>query len=742
MPHLARAEEGEGNDGLERHHAELANLRDPAGGFARLRLVIRKPMNDPNAFRAIAERIASLIDEGRPDLAAREAAASRERFPREAEATRLHAIALLQLGRFDEAHAALLAARALAPRSIEVLCNLGSVALARGDVREAVAALEQALSLAPTHPAVLNGLGNARRANGDMAGARDAYAGAVRSAPGHVGAWFNLGAAELTLGETAQAEHAARHALTLAPGHPEGLLLFGHVLAAQRRFSEAETVYASGMRAAPRDARFPYQCGLMAEELKRPADAAAAHARALALDPNLHHALGQLVFLRRQLCDWRDLDALSARLRACVAEGAIGVAPFGFLSEPAGADEQLHCARICAAGIEANAAPVRARLAFAQPRNPADTRVSVGFVSNGFGNHPTGLLTVAMLEELRTNSHLDVHLFSTASDDNGAISARLHAASGAWHDVAGLAPPVLAERIHAGGIEILVDLRGYGGGGVADALALRPAPVQVGWLAYPGTSGSPWIDYAIADRIVLPDALRPQFSEKVLWLPRCFQPSDPSRIVGTPPPRAACGLPESGVVYVCFNNSYKINPASFERMLGVLRSVADSVLWLLCGPADADQRLRAHAASRGIDPARLVFMPKLAHLDYLARYRHADLFLDTVPYNAHTTASDAIWAGCPVLTVPGETFASRVAASLNHHLGMLQLNARDDAEFIDIAVRLGRDAGARNALRAELAEKRTSSGLFDMRGFAGDFADLLRAIARQHRAGLAPGAIE
>ncbi|HEY0178581.1 MAG TPA: tetratricopeptide repeat protein, partial [Dokdonella sp.] len=411
-------------------------------------------------------RIADLLERGRFDDAAADAAALRRRAPQMAEAARLHGIALLQLGRVDAARAALAEACRLAPRSIDALCNLGSALLAGGDAAAAVATLERARALAPAQPAVLNGLGNARRAAGDLDGACAAYRDATRAAPSYVGARFNLAAAELARGDAAAAERELRHGLALAPGHPEGLLLLGIVLAAQRRFAEAEATYAAGARAAPRDARFPYQLGLAAEEQKRYADAADAQARALALDPGLHHALGQLVFLRRQLCDWRDLDALSAELRARVAAEAPGIAPFGFLSEPAGADEQLRCARTCAAGIEAVAAPLRARLAFAARPVAADAPLRVGFVSNGFGLHPTGLLIVAMIEALR-GERLDVHLFATSADDGSAIRRRLRAAAHAFHEVAGLGAVPLARRIHAEAIEVLVDLRGYGGGSVA-----------------------------------------------------------------------------------------------------------------------------------------------------------------------------------------------------------------------------------------------------------------------------------
>ncbi len=684
-------------------------------------------MNDA-ALATTLQNIAALLGSQRPDLAASAAAAARERFPQAAEAARLQAIALLQLGRPGEARTALEAARTLAPQSVEVLGNLGSVLLAEGDAGAAVAMLEGALALAPGHPQLLNGLGNARRAAGDPAGAAQAYADATRAAPRHAGAWLNLAATLLSMGHVDDAEEHVRQALMLAPDYAQGSMLLGHVLAAKGRFADAQAAYARGAAAAPREAGFAYQAGLMAEEQRQPGAAARWHAQALAIDPGLAPALGQLVFLRRQLCEWDELDALSARLRAAVAANAAGVSPFGFLAEPASASEQLHCARTFARGIEAAAAPLRTRLNLARATARDAAPLRVGFASNGLGNHPTGLLTVALFEAL-AGLDLQIHLFATARPDASPLQVRLQAAAHAWHDLAGLVPAAQAQRIHAQGIDVLVDLRGYAGGGIAETLALRPAPVQVGWLAYPGTSGAPWLDHYIADRIVLPPSLEAAFSEHVIRLPRCFQPCDTTREVGTPPPRTALGLPDAGTVYACFNNSYKLNPASFERMLAVLRGVPDGVLWLLCGPDGADDRLRGEARRRGIDPARLVFTPRRPHAEYLALYRHADLFLDTAPYNAHTTASDALYAGCPLLTVPGDTFAGRVAASLNHHVGMPQMNVADDAAFIAQAIALGRDAAVRAALRAELAERRQDSSLFDMAGFARDLAAALHGIA-------------
>jgi predicted O-linked N-acetylglucosamine transferase (SPINDLY family) len=692
-------------------------------------------MNDRSATHAQLDHIAGLIGTGRPDLAATAAAQLRARMPRESELARLHGIALYQLGRLEEALAALEQALVISPQSVEVLCNLGSVRLASGRVDAGLVAFESAARIAPDHPAVLNGLGNALRARGDAVGARDAYAAATRAQPDHVGAWCNLAAAQLAVGEAEAGEISARRAIALAPGYPEALFVLGHALAARHRHAEAATAYAAAERGAPNDARFPYQVGLMAEEQKQLAHAAAAHARALTLDPSLDAALSQLIFLRRQLCDWNGLDALSARLRTRVAASAHGISPFGFLAEPAGAAEQLHCARTHAQSIDVQAAPLRVRR-HARAR-VGDGPLRLGFVANGFGNHPTALLVVALLEALRAHD-VRLHLYSTAPDDRSPMLQRMRSTAHVWHDASAMTPTMLADAIAADVIDILIDLDGYCAGAMPQAFALRPAPLQVNWLAYPGTLGAPWVDYVIADRIVLPESLRASFSEQVAWLPRCFQPSDPGRVVGTPPARQACGLPARGVVYACLNNSYKINPASFERLLAVSREVPGSVLWLLSATDGADQRLREEAARRDFDPARLVFAPKLPHLDYLARYRHADLFLDCAPYGAHTTASDAIWAGCPVLTVPGSTFASRVAASLNHHLGLTQLNASDDADFIASAVRLGRDSAARDALRAQLAECRDTSGVFDMKGYAHDFVLLLQRMAERHRNGLAP----
>ncbi|RDZ27625.1 tetratricopeptide repeat protein [Lysobacter silvisoli] len=549
---------------------------------------------------------------------------------------------------------------------------------------------------------------------------------ALQRDPGDAFAWIVLAEHELDAGDAAAGEAAARRALALRPGHPEALARLGR---AQWMLDRREDAVASLREAAQRAPDHPgiaVWLGHALEDSGEAEAAADAYARAHALAPQEPQLAAYLLAWRRKLCDWRDLDALSRQVRAAVAAGQAAVEPFAFLSEDADAAEQLRCARLRADAIARVVRPLPPA-----PRGDGGGPLRVGFLSNGFGAHPTGLLTVALFEALRAQADLQLHLFALNGDDGSPIRRRLQAAAHALHDVSRWPHAQIAAAVRAAGIEVLFDLRGWGGGGAPEALALRPAPVQVNWLAYPGTSGAPWIDYVLADGYALPDWMQAHYSETVLRLPRCFQPSDTARAVPLPPARADCGLPEHGTVYACFNNSYKLNPRSMARALAVLRAVPGSVLWLLSGPGQADARLRAYAQAQGVEPQRLVFMAKQPHADYLARLRHADLFLDTEPYNAHTTASDALWAGCPVLTRPGATFAARVAGSLNHHLGLDALNVDSDEAFVARAVELGRDPSALAALRAAVEQRRADSGLFDMDGFAADFAVAVKTMAKR-----------
>jgi predicted O-linked N-acetylglucosamine transferase (SPINDLY family) len=686
-----------------------------------------------NAVANDIEGIAALIERG--DLAGAEARAraAREANPEDAETARLHGVALLMLGRPDDAREAFERAIELAPHAFPAWCNLSSALLALDQAPEAVRTIERALGTMPANPVLWNALANACRATGDHQRARNVYRAALSDAPGDIGLLLNLAATEMTLGELGEAEHLVRLVLARAQV-PHAWLLLGHIHKARREFAKARDAYAQGARLAPRDPIFPHHCGLVDEDLNRYESALVEYSRTLELDPHFVSAIAQLVFVKRRVHDWQGLEGLVRRLREEVARDNPDVAPFSFLAEDVGPAEQLACSS--AQARHTNARARSARLP-APPVKPAGAPLRVGFVSSGFHTHATGLLVVAMFEEL-AGLDLEMHLFATSPEDNGPVRQRLRAAAKSFQDVSADTSFEIARRVRAAGIDVLIDLDVWCGGGVPAVFAMRPAPIQVNWLGYPGSSGAEFYDYVIADRFVLPDSLRPHFSEKVAWLPRCYQPTDPTRELGEPPPRAAFHLPEQGVVFASFNNSWKLNATSLARMCAVLREVPGSVLWLLDAGREANARLRTAAHTYGVDPKRLVFSPKLPHAQHLARHRHADLFLDTHPYNAHTTASDALWAGCPVLTAPGETFASRVAGSLNHFLRMDITNARDDAAFIRQAIQLARDPGALAALRIRLQRRKRETDLFDMRRYARDFAALLHAMTQRRRAGLGP----
>jgi predicted O-linked N-acetylglucosamine transferase (SPINDLY family) len=451
---------------------------------------------------------------------------------------------------------------------------------------------------------------------GPAASERDRLRQAVSAQPQDFIAWVMLADAELDHGDAESGLRAAERALTLRPRHPEALARLGRSHWLSGRHVQAAQALSEAATQAPQHPGIALWLGHALEDAGEAEAAAQAYEHAYHLVPGEPMFAAHLLNWRRKLCDWRELDVLSTQVRRAVREGRGVVEPFAFLSEDAAAEEQLSCARQRAQALASVIRPL--------PPAPSPTEgapLRLGFLSNGFGAHPTGLLTVAFFEALQAQAAVSAHLFALTPDDGSPIRQRLATAT-QLHDVAGQPHARIAHAIRDQRIDVLYDLRGWGGGGTPEVLAMRPAPLQVNWLAYPGTSGAPWIDYVLADRFALPSALHASYSETVAYLPGAFQPSDTRRAIGMPPSRDACGLPGTGMVYACFNNSYKVNPRSMTRMLDVLANVDGSVLWLLSGPGRADDRLRAAALARGIDPARLVFMRKLPHTEYLQRAHH------------------------------------------------------------------------------------------------------------------------
>lgn len=699
-------------------------------------------MNSPDSIAPDTQlqRLVLLIETGALDQAVQVAETADPQVRSSSEFLRIHAIALHQLGRSQEAMHLLHEAAAIEPANIKVQCNLASLELDAGRVDEAIERLRAALRSSPGNSAVLLVLGNALMAAARYSNARESYSMATHGAPDHPGIRLNLAAAELKLGHPDRCLVHANEAVAISPQMAAAHSIRGHAHRALGQPVDALHAFIRAAELEPKACEHPYHAGQMFDQIGQPSDAASTYAHVLRIDPAHGGALSQRLFTLRRLCRWEELQPLIPQLRQAVNEGAAEIGPFGVLAEDFSAAEQRKCSETFATAIEQKMAPLRHQLDFSHPPRAAGAPLRIGMVSDGFGEHPTALLIVAMIEAMRFDD-IELHLYATVASDGGPIRKRLEAACQV-HPFEGPGTAGLAQRIHADGIEILIDLAVYCEGSNAELFALCPAPVQVNWLGYPGTSGAAWMHYLLGDATVVPDDARDEISEKLVRLPRCFQPSDTTRVIPAAPSRENCGLPATGTVFACFNASYKINPASFSRFMRILEGTPGSVLWLLTGYEGTDTRLREQAALCGIDPQRLVFLGRLPHDEYLARLRVADLFLDTLPYNAHTTASDALWAACPLLTCAGNTFAGRVAASVLAHAGMSELIAPDEEAFVAMAIQLGNDPDLLSRLRDALQAQQDSAEHFDMSAYAADFRRAMLAMAARHRIGLQPADID
>jgi len=475
-------------------------------------------------------------------------------------------------------------------------------------------------------------------------------------------------------------------------------------------------------------------------------EAVACFRRALELKPSYASALGSLVHELQHVCCWDDLRVLSERVIEAIDQDsdvglAAPVAPFGFLALPlmTTAEQQRKSARQWVnqqLKVKGEFGYDRAHNRTAAPK----TKMIVGYLSADFHSHAVAYL-IAELIEKHDRSRFAIHGYSYGPDDGSAMRGRLVRAFDRFVDVRNLSHSQAAQRIAGDEVQILVDLTGYTKNARTRILALRPAPIQVNYLGYPGTMGASFIDYILVDDYIVPSDQQPSFTEKLVHLPGCYQVNDSQReIASCTPSRAECGLPEAGFVFCSFNNNFKITPEMFGVWMELLKEVPGSVLWLLEGNRFAPANLCREAKRRGVAAERLVFAPHKPLAEHLARHRLADLFLDTFPYNAHTTASDALWVGCPVLTMAGETFASRVAASLLRVLGLPELITRSLADYQDAALRLARNAGLLAALRERLEASRKESQLFNADWFARNLEKAYSAMWEIYASGEAPRA--
>jgi predicted O-linked N-acetylglucosamine transferase (SPINDLY family) len=586
----------------------------------------------------------------------------------------------------------------------EVLVNLGNVLAAQNRRDEAVANYDRALAARPEFFEALFNRANTLLELKRSEEALESYDRAVRLRPDNPSGWNNRGTALRNLKRLDEALASFSRAVALSPGHVNALTNVAIVLWDQGRLEEALTACGHALERGPRSAEAFYVKANILRDLKRLEEALAHYEQALAANPAHPHALNGIAQMALGLCDWQRVAALVPRLMDNAANGPSIVQPFVLLGYSNDAALQRRCAEnyvhhtVCVPASPARGTRYR------------HDRIRLAYLSADFHQHPTAQL-MAELFERHDRTRFEVTGIAFGPDDGSQMRARIRQSFDVFEDVRGKSDAEVAAMLKARETDIAVDLNGHTAGARPGIFALRPAPVQVNYLVYPGTVGADFIDYVLADATVLPADQQLFFREKIVHLPDCYQANDATRNVPPAPMRAEAGLPDDAIVFCCFNNSWKITAPIFDIWMRLLGKVGNGVLWLLDGPHASN--LRGQTRTRGIDPGRLIFAPVLPPDRHLARHRLADLFLDTLPYNAHTSCSDALWAGVPVITCYGKSFPGRVAASLLKAIGLPELVTTRLENYEALALELALNPALLKATREKLARNRLTAPLYN-----------------------------
>ena len=653
--------------------------------------------------------------------------------PTDFDALHLWGIAEYQLGRNEEAIALFDRAIAVGPNDVFGRFNraLALTALKRFD--EALSGWDQVLKLKPDYPEAHFNRGNALRELKRPDEARASYERALRLKPAYNEALHNLGIMLMEARRLNDAlacwDRLLRSDAKLADVHVNRAI----TLQALNRYDEALASYARAAALKPDFIDIYGNRGtFLATELLLYEEAIPDFERVLGLDPEHPYARGHLLHMRMHCCDWRNFEwevqAITTDLRA----GKRVCWPFVFQAISDSPADLKTCAEILAADFHAPE-----RLSGSETRYKHD-KIRLGYVSGEFLSQATSYLT-AGLYEAHNKTCFELFAFDNGFDDGSAMRKRLQSAFDNFIDISRLSDRAAAEAIRECEIDILINLNGYFGRERTLVFALKPSPIQVNWLGFPGTLGTSFMDYIIADRIVIPEDERRFYNEKVVYLPHTYQVNDSRRLIASRiPTRMEVGLPQRGFVFASFNNTYKYTPAMFDIWMRLLRAVDGSVLWLYENNGAVARYLKSEAEARGVSPERLVFARRVPLEDHLARQQLADLFLDSLPYNAHTTASDALWTGLPVLTCAGSAFAGRVAASLLHAIGVPELITHSLEDYEALALKLARDPASLGALRMKLAANRLTTPLFDTDRFHRNLEAAYTEMWRRHERGEAP----
>lgn len=599
----------------------------------------------------------------------------------------------------------------LAPDNVIALANLG-ISLSRlSRHEEALSVWCEGITICPRDPDLLRNIAIALQELGRFEEAKLSIEEALSVAPNDADAHLNLGNVLQNLNRHEDAVASYERALSLEPNHSSALNNLGNSLVALNRAKRAVALYQKVIAiapGAPGNAEIHNNLGNAYEKLRRPDEAVESYENALALDPLHSNALSHLVQNLRKKCDWEGIEKIDVTIIDHIRNNRVPITPFTVLSMTDDPALQLSCALQFQKSQKTKEKPFAPAVTRARKK-----KLRIGYLSNAFRKHATSYLIVQLLE-LHDRSKFEICGFSYSHDDQSPIRSRVEAAFDEFHDVRQQSDDELTQTLVASDLDILVDLNGYTEGSRLSVLAQRPAPIQVHYLGYPGTLGVEFIDYLFVDEYLVPKDQVHNYTENLIWLPDSYQVNDQQRPISKyTPTRSECGLPADAFVFCGFGQAYKITPAMFDIWMRLLRDVPKSVLWLLNDNETAERNLRNEAHTRNVDPARIIFAPRADLSEHLARHRLADLFLDTLPCNAHTTASDALWMGLPVLTCSGRSMASRVAGSLLHAVGMPELVTSNLEDYEENARRLATEPDLLNAAKLKLESKRTNERLFD-----------------------------
>jgi protein O-GlcNAc transferase len=674
---------------------------------------------------------------------------------------------LQHLGQHDEALASYDRALSINPRFVEALSNRGNVLQALGRREEALASHDRALELAPGYAEAFYNRGNVLRQLNRDADALSSYDRALALKPDLPDAFFNRGNLLRDLGRYNDALTSYDRALALRPDfvtalynrgnvlrglnrHEDALVSYdralaleasnaealnnrGNALATLKRYDEALTSYDKALAVKHDFAVALYNRGNALWELQRYRDAAATFSQLIASVPEYDYAIGWLLTCQMQCCDWESAARDIEHITTAVERGARAILPFAFLAASPSAAAYLKCARTYVAyRFPASPIPV-----WTDQRHSHD-KIRVAYLSADFHNHATAYL-MAGLFETHDKRRFETVGVSFGPDARDEMRERLLRTFDRFVDVRRMGDREVAQMLCEWEIDVVVDIKGFANDCRTGILSHRPAPIQVNYLGWPGTMGADYIDYIIADGHVIPPGHESFYAEKIVRLPDTYQANDSRRrIAEETPRRAEVNLPDAGFVFCCFNNNYKIRPEIYDIWMRLLSQVPNSVLWLLQDNAVAVQNLRRHAEQRGVVAERVVFAPRVGLDKHLARHRLADLFLDTLPYNAHTTASDALWAGLPVLTCTGSAFAGRVAGSLLHAVGLPELITQDLEDYERMALTLATSPDMLSDIRNRLAQNRKTYPLFDTDRLRRHIESAYTTMWERHRRGEPP----